>query len=562
MMALNAQRQFLQKYEELCVRYLQSWTDTWAKLNNLANSVGNNGDFKENLHALCSEFHKLAGSGATYGFPSVTRDARDAENCIKNMLDAEQKFSQDIKEEIGQYISSIDDVLADALKALNPGTRFEESNDLAANRALAPKIVILDTDTEYAASLAAQLEKKKHEILVWDAKNDPFHIIEAERPQVVISNYYLGNWAGIDLCKKVKSELRFSGIIFIFLGSETLLQDRWKSVRAGGDSFFSKPVTLELLTDYLDKAFASAWESPIRITLVEDDTSQACFWEMILSKAGYHVDACNSPEEALNSLENFHPDLLLIDVGLPGIDGFELAEVIRQDPHHLVLPIIFMTANTNMPDNKIQATQVQGDEFLTKPVTTEHLLACIRSRSQKAIQIREMFETDSLTRILNRSSLFRQLDRLIGQCTRYKENMSVGIIDIDHFKNINDTHGHQAGDYILTSLVQFIRENIRISDIFGRYGGEEFVLLFPSQSKTEAANILEKLLSEFREKEYLLPNGETVTVSFSGGVAEFPSDGNDRDQVFAAADTALYTSKNNGRGRISITPEKMGIAKK
>jgi diguanylate cyclase (GGDEF)-like protein len=203
---------------------------------------------------------------------------------------------------------------------------------------------------------------------------------------------------------------------------------------------------------------------------------------------------------------------------------------------------------------QLKALEAGGDDYLVKPIAPRLLLRSVRTRSERAFLLRSLSDQDGLTRILNRASMMRQFDGLLSRAKRYSEKMAVAMVDIDHFKSMNDTHGHQAGDAILRDLAQFLRKNIRQSDVVGRYGGEEFTLFSPQTDAQTAVATLDKLRVEFGKRNQSLPGGGFASVTFSGGVAEFPRSGEDRVSLIAAADSALYTSKEEGRNRISLAP--------
>jgi diguanylate cyclase (GGDEF)-like protein len=164
--------------------------------------------------------------------------------------------------------------------------------------------------------------------------------------------------------------------------------------------------------------------------------------------------------------------------------------------------------------------------------------------------MRTITDQDGLTRLLNRASLMRQLDGFFSRASRYGEIVSLAMLDIDHFKEINDTHGHQAGDWVLRDLARFLQEELRDSDLIGRYGGEEFLIVLPRLPSEEAHHVIDRIREEYQKKEQRLPGGELITITFSGGIASFPEQGTTRDDVIGSSDAALYEAKRAGRNQI------------
>ncbi|MFP6871608.1 MAG: diguanylate cyclase [Nitrospinota bacterium] len=253
----------------------------------------------------------------------------------------------------------------------------------------------------------------------------------------------------------------------------------------------------------------------------------------------------------LDMLDSFNPDLLIMDLKLPRYNGFELARVLRQNNCYLTMPILFLTSSSQEA-SYIESLKAGSDDFLAKPANPQILIDSIRYQTKRYFQIRALTDQDGLTHMLNRASLMRQFESIFSRTARYREALSITMIDIDHFKTINDTYGHQAGDWVLRSLSNFLQEALRKSDIIGRYGGEEFILLLPQIGAEYSLRVVDRIRQDFERGEKASPTGEIIPVTFSAGIATYPGHGSSLDEIIFAADGALYESKRTGRNKVSL----------
>jgi diguanylate cyclase (GGDEF)-like protein len=262
-----------------------------------------------------------------------------------------------------------------------------------------------------------------------------------------------------------------------------------------------------------------------------------------------HVTVIAQPDAAFATLSAAQYDLVLMDVQMPTVDGLELARVIRQTRRHLFLPVVFLSAEQNI-DRKLAARRVGGDDFITKPVDLDHLVQVVRLRAERARTLRTVMERDGLTGLLNHSRFKDRLVRELERGDRTQRQLSLVLVDLDHFKNVNDSFGHLVGDRVIRALARTLVTGLRKSDVIGRYGGEEFIILLPDTSPAGAVSAVEKIRHRFEALQFDADQ-RPFSVTLSAGVA-----GNGRrmavEALINAADRALYKAKRNGRNRIEI----------
>lgn len=250
------------------------------------------------------------------------------------------------------------------------------------------------------------------------------------------------------------------------------------------------------------------------------------------------------PVQIMEPLIESKPDLILMDVYMPDFSGLELAVVIRQQETFVSVPITYLSRETNV-DKQMLALSLGGDDFLTKPIQPEHLVAAVTSRVQRSKALQSLMVRDSLTGLLNHSNIKEKLYLEVARSDRQNVPLSFAMIDIDHFKSINDTYGHLAGDRVIKNLARLLRQRLRQTDILGRYGGEEFAIILIGTDGATAFKVIESIRQDFCQTPQQLGSDE-ITVTFSCGIASFP-DYIDASHLNDAADQSLYRAKAQGR---------------
>jgi diguanylate cyclase (GGDEF)-like protein len=293
-------------------------------------------------------------------------------------------------------------------------------------------------------------------------------------------------------------------------------------------------------------------ESKFNILVVDDSPDKLEVIGASLTLAGYNVTTAADGEEALVSIESFQPDLVITDVMMPRMNGYELAQRIRANPLTKFIPVIMQTAVGRRAEDLRRASEVGALGYITDPTDLELLLARARTLLEFKAYLdvcEEAAFTDHLTGLANRRRFERQLDREVSRVLRYEHPFSLLMLDIDSFKNLNDNYGHDAGDEAIRRLARVLREGTRGIDLAARIGGEEFAVLLVETSKEGAREVAERLRLAIRALE--IPGAEQMTASF--GVAECPSDAQTAIDLLKAADVALYEAKRNGRDRVVVT---------
>lgn len=257
-------------------------------------------------------------------------------------------------------------------------------------------------------------------------------------------------------------------------------------------------------------------------------------------------------------------DLILCDLIMPGIDGFKFLSLKHSRPEFKEVPVIMLTGEEDVKA-KVRGLEAGASDYLTKPFYQEELVARVKVHLKiKSLQdeLREkhgrleaLTRTDELTGLNNRRFFMENLRQEYARCQRYQTPMVFAMVDIDHFKKVNDTHGHLAGDKALKTVAQSLQQALRTQDILGRYGGEEFALILPQTAQPGAELGLERCRRRIEEQPVLLDNGVSLNVTISIGAVHYPREDITRlEDLIARADEALYQAKDAGRNRVVTAP--------
>ncbi len=272
----------------------------------------------------------------------------------------------------------------------------------------------------------------------------------------------------------------------------------------------------------------------------------------------------NNGIEGFKLLINNDVDIILCDVIMPSIDGFKFLTMMKAKPEYTDLPVIMLTGEQS-PEKKIEGLNRGASDYVTKPFDAGELVARVQvqlklKRLQDELKksnalLKKLSSTDVLTKIHNRRNLMEMLDAEFERANRYGNYLSLLMVDIDHFKNVNDTYGHQMGDEVLSGLGDILRETKRKNDMPGRYGGEEFIVILPHSDPGGSLIVAERLREHVEQKEFKdsVSDPLPLKITISIGVATFPAPNiKSAAELIKRADEALYEAKETGRNKVVV----------
>lgn len=295
----------------------------------------------------------------------------------------------------------------------------------------------------------------------------------------------------------------------------------------------------------------------MKVLIADDDALSRKILQDCLSEWGYDIVMANNGNEAWSILGKIdRPNMAVLDWMMPGMDGVEICRRLRSLNLPNYVYVILLTARSKRED-VINGLESGADDYIIKPFNHEELRSRLKI-GQRIIELEHrilrLASTDYLTGLLNRRAFLERLERELNRCQREISPMGIIIMDIDHFKRVNDNFGHQVGDLVLQELSHDLVKLCRIYDFIGRYGGEEFIVCLPGADKWNTYQIAERMRSTIEIKKVLLPGKESgISVTASFGIASMePGQPKSADQLINEADEALYRAKDQGRNGVVI----------
>lgn len=497
------------------------WADMqW--LNDLKESSAKLGKFASRFEMAQ---HQVVANDLTDELDSIKADATSLD---------EQK-----KEKINQVISALSECTQ----------RKSDSNDSAAPRTfLRTPIYIAINNKENAQRIIKQLEFFGFRAICFDAGEELIKAAKHDKPETIVIDVNFGGdkYSGIETIKSIQVNHETPIPILYTSDEDDDIEIRLMASRSGGEEFFHKVVDLGQLIEKIEEYTNASPLDPYKVLVVDDSRAQARYIENVLTKAGMNTCVITDPMQVLIALNEFSPEIVIMDMYMPGCTGMELARVIRQQDKFHSVPIIYLSAEDDI-NKQLHAMSLGGDDFLTKPINPKHLTSTIHNRGRRARSLLALMIRDSLTGLYNHTHTLYLLETEIAKASQNGTKLTFAMLDIDFFKKINDSYGHPIGDRVLKSLSLFLKQRLRKTDHIGRYGGEEFAIVLPNTSESDAKTILNEIREKFSELRQ--PAGDTeFQVTFSCGVA---SGSNENAQLICErADNALYDAKRAGRNTV------------
>ncbi len=422
------------------------------------------------LHRL---IHNLAGTGASFGYTSLTETVQALERFFEVVVAA--GVAPSVEQRVQLH------TLLEAVRAAGTKPDTLEQSQLPrpvehhASASTAQRVAVLATSSDRADELAAYLSDFGYAAEHMAHPNQILTMRDDERPAVVIldrrSAEQEAAWQRADLAL-----FTHVGLPYVVVANRTDLTARLQAVRDGAIAYCPTPISNGLLVDVLDQLTTRQLPDPYRVLVVDDEAVLADFYGTALSEAGMITRIVTDPLQTLEALDELRPDVIVMDMYMPECSGMELAAVIRQQPAYLSVPIVFLSMEGDLK-RQLAALQLGGDDFLSKPIQPGHLVSAVTSRVQRARTLHGRMTRDSLTGLLNHTRFREQLDIELARAAREGQVLALAILDIDHFKSVNDTYGHPVGDRVVKSLARLLQQRLRRTDVIGRIGGEEFAVI-------------------------------------------------------------------------------------
>ena len=447
-------------------------------------------------------------------------------------------------------------------------------------------MLIVDDIPTNVRLLEARLSAEYFEVATASSGAQALEICADGKIDLILLDVMMPEMDGFEVCQRLKADPLTSHIPVLMVTALDQPSDRVRGLEAGADDFITKPVDdvqlmarvkslvrLKALTDELRARARTGQEIAIedallamdsisyengRILLVETDARHAERIKGYLS-AGNRVDVLANPADAALAVSGGEYELALVSMTLRDFDPLRVCSQMRTAEQTRSLPIILIAEDDDRP-RVVRGLDLGVNDFIMRPLERNELLARVRTqirRQRYAVELRKSVNntmalavTDELTGLYNRRYFERHLSILLGKAQEQARDMALMLIDMDYFKSVNDTHGHDTGDAVLREFADRLRRNIRGVDLACRFGGEEFVVLMPDTDFRQAQGVAERVRTAIAERGFDVGNGRLLPVTISVGLALNEQATDTPDVLLKRADVALYRAKRGGRNRV------------
>lgn len=550
-------------FGELKEKYLKRSTERLAEILEILDGLFSNPSDAELVRRLSRNFHWLAGSGSMYGFQQVSQLGAEGEQYCETILRGNINENPADVNKLKAIISELSSIFSrgdgeTANLSSSPPVSNEESLTRPAypqDDGGKPSILIIDEDQNNLTALTQLVEENGMAVRSSRNIGQAMGELMRQMPEGLILEIPLPDGDAYELVEKVRAMPQGEEPAVIIVSKQTGFLDKVRSIHCGADAHFEKPVDMKAMLRRLRYLLDKKRQDPPRILSVEDDPDQAAFIRAFLESAGYQVRTCTDPKHFDSYMSQFQPDLVLLDVMLPGMTGYELARYIRQDERHATLPVLFLTTQGQL-DARIESARAGGDDHLVKPVPPALLLNSVSSRLERSRFLKTLLHKDGLTNLLNHTSFMEQGQTVVAQQRRRSGFMALIILDVDYFKSINERHGYPGGDKVLVALSLLLRRRLRQSDIIGRIGGDEFGIIAESLDEKEAVTLATRILSDFAAIQHVTMSHSGFYATCSAGIAILDARKTSLEQWVSQAYGALQEAKAAGRNcAVAFNPQ-------
>jgi diguanylate cyclase (GGDEF)-like protein len=524
-------------FEELRREYLTEAAARLAELRkDLAALVAGEPDAADSLKI---RFHRLAGSGGSYGFPDISAVSREAELWIKDNPSPSPEAPGRVEEWVGRLARAFDAAAAEFGLPTEGTVRRAPFGWQA--------LVLGDSSDALVDRVTRSLVDAQYTVGHRPIETDPASVPVSERPdlavlvpdQAAVGSTALGQWAA-------PGPTRPSSVLLV-VDPEAI--DPLTQPYCDFDSLVSPERVETELQSYVQAIGRSA-SAPAAVLVLEPDEAHAVSLQAAIEGAGGRVTLVASGSALRAALREETPDLILTEWRLPDTSGVALLRFIRQIASHRSTPVVVHMLRPS-DDERLAAIRAGADDVLSKAASRTHTVQMIQARIERSRRLRALAHRDDLTGLLNHGSMVEELVSAIGFARRAEETFGLIVLDLDHFRRINEQHGHTVGNRLLAQVARTVVGLVRSSDFVARMGGEEIGVLVRRCSAENCGALAEKIRSAVSR--IVVPAGEVqVGVRASAGAACFPDHASTAPDLLRAADRALAQAKAGGRDRLVI----------
>ena len=448
-------------------------------------------------------------------------------------------------------------------------------------------VLVVDDIPANVKLLEVKLTNEYYDVTTAKSGVEALKVLETTPVDIILLDVMMPEMDGFEACRRIKANPALAHIPVVMVTALTETKDRVTGLKAGADDFITKPINdvalfarirslirLKLMTDQLrlrnqtGEQFGALSSTEFQIitdtagasiAIIDDDTLQVRQVSDALAGVGHKPYVISNPAEAIVRLPEIKPDLVIVSTMLTEGDGLRLCMQIHAQPDFRNVPLLII-ADEEDKELILKGLELGVNDYIVSPIEINELIARTvtlvkRKRYQDAMkenyqQSVSLAVMDGMTKLYNRRYFDVHYDSIFKQAKEQQKKLAVIMADIDHFKSVNDTHGHQVGDEVIKEVARRLSATTRDTDFVARYGGEEFVMVLPSATLQEAQSVADRLLGLIRATPVTLPMAPgTLAVTISIGIACISAEDTQPADLVKHADEALYKAKHGGRNR-------------
>ncbi|MBX9570088.1 MAG: response regulator [Candidatus Obscuribacterales bacterium] len=511
------------------------------------------------MNLLCEirqQFHWCAGSGGVYGFEAVSKYGLKGEQICDQFLNQGKPLERPDAQQLSQLVELIfaaiegSDASIDAAVPLGPvdGHAPLPPHDK-------PLLLIVDSNQVNLQTLSKKMSESGVHIQYVNTGLAAKEFIMKRLPDSMIITLPLQAGNAYELCMLVRSLPGGERPPIVFLAQQAQFVDKVSAIRSGGDALYEQPFDEEEVLAKIEHLMERDRPEKFKILSVEDDPDQAEYIKLTLESAGYNVLSVQDPTKFEEAFLQFEPDLVLLDVVLGPMTGFELAQYIRQNDRYAALPVVFLTTE-NALDMHIRSARIGGDDHLIKPIAPQLLAAAVAGRLERARTLKKLIDRDGLSGCLN-YGVFMDKARDLARPDSHRFSLTLLYFDIDSMHIINDRFGYAVGDKVIGALGRLLNKAFRNASIIGRVKGDRFAVILENLDDPQVEKIARQVIGEFGNiQQYSSGNAFRSTIS-----AAYSSYQNNMDikTWCASTEKMLMDAKENGGNQVVTSNDWSGV---
>jgi diguanylate cyclase (GGDEF)-like protein len=588
------------------IDYLKRTSERLSAMDSLLTAIPNQPTELGPLRELAQHFHQLAGSSAIYEMDKLGEIASEGEKvCLavlrnqEGISKAEWKTMRDMVQSMqfiisqhpdaqgmvdggsgtGQFSSTTSGGFATTggMSAMSPmAARDRMQTVTTENAALgwpggasqrdsgtwavgnlqysgtngfekAKDIIVVDGDQANLLTLTRALEQAGMQVRGYRTTDTAKKALRDRLPDALILSIPLIDGPGYDVAQELRAMPDGAIPPILIVSRQIGFLDKVMAIRCGADAFFSELSDTNVIVKKLQSLFERDQAANYTILSVEDDPDQVMIIRSILESVGYNVHSISDPRQFEEALLATNPDLILLDVMLGPMSGFELARYVRSDDRYAATPIIFLTTQ-NQLNAHVESARVGGDEHLIKPVAPQLLIAAVSGRLERYRVLRRLIGRDGLTGFLTLGTFMEAAEKLLDKRYQGSGSLVMLMIDIDDMEVINERFGYVAGDRVIATLAKQLRAKLRNAEVFARLGADEFAVIVDGIDDRELAEVATQIIRDFEATVHEAGSNQ-FKATISAGAAALELDMGLKTWM-NNAQIALKSAKSNGKNRV------------